>query len=579
MGRVLDSSTHHLLVSGGLQNTNVIAARQDPRILMRLAETATRNEAADAVALQRMLRGQVGSQDISGGVPRQAIDWSVSLGTGNVAPNMYPAKYIFNLNSNPDCVNDYAVFALNVAGVTGGQANLVGINQLYSGTAPTGLCGTTPNVNWAYNGSALAGGRVLTSPQISPDGTKIAYVESTAGASIFHVLTWKAGEGTSATTAAAPTAMGSCTATSSCLISLAYSPGSTTTLASPWVDYASDKVYVGSDNGKVYRLSCAFFCALNTAPTVDWTFTLPVAGTGGAAALPNGPVFDSTTQLIIVGDQLGELWVIDDSGVSPVLHAGPIMIGGGGCTTTNPPGRTGTPAPCTANGGSFGIPDTPLVDVTSARIYAFTGNDGTAGASAAVVQLTENLTGAIRVHIGRGSVANTTTNVDIHDGAFDDAYFGNTPSTGHLFMCGTSAANTRPFHYWIGFTSYPAMNNAVSGSLQRVATTHIPCTPYSEIFNPNINLGGVVGHHDLLASGLTAGGVNGLIVTNDISLGNVTSNLNAVNYPGGISGIISDNTSTAAQASSLYFSTLTNSTVGSCPNRRCAVKLTQATLQ
>src|SRR5262249_23764580 len=161
----------------------------------------------------------------------------------------------------------------------------------------------------------------------------------------------------------------------------------------------------------------------------------------------------------------------------------------------------------------------------SARIYAFTGNDGTAGASAAVVQLTENLTGAIRVHIGRGSVANTTTNVDIHDGAFDDAYFGNTPNTGHLFMCGTSAANTRPFHYWIGFTSYPAMNNAVSGSLQRVATTHIPCTPYSEIFNPNINLGGVVGHHDLLASGLTAGGVNGLIVTNDISLGNVTSNL------------------------------------------------------
>jgi len=234
-------------------------------------------------------------QDIGGGVPRQAIDWSVSLGTGNVAPNMYPAKFIFNLNSNPDCANDYAVFGLNVAGVTGGQANLVGINQLYSGTAPTGLCGTTPHVNWAYNGTAAAGGRVLTSPQISPNGDKIAYVESTAGASIFHVLTWKAGEGTSATAAASPTAMGTCTASTSCLVSVAYSVGSTTTLASPWVDYASDKAYVASDNGNIYRLSCAFTCALNTAPTVDWTFALPVAGTGGASALPNGPVTDRST--------------------------------------------------------------------------------------------------------------------------------------------------------------------------------------------------------------------------------------------------------------------------------------------
>ena len=178
-----------------------------------------------------------------------------------------------------------------------------------------------------------------------------------------------------------------------------------------------------------------------------------------------------------------------------------------------------------------------------------------------------------------GSVANNTTNVNLHDGAFDDAYFGNTPNTGHLFMCGTAGNNTRPFHYWIGFTNYPVMNNAVTGSLLRRNVTGIPCTPYSEIFNPNLNLGGVAGHHDLLVSGLTAGGVSGLLVSNDISLGNITSNLRAVNYPGGVSGIISDNTSTAAQASSFYFSTLTNSTVGTCANTRCAVKLTQGTLQ
>jgi hypothetical protein len=62
------------------------------------------------------------------------IDWSIPLGTGVVAPNMFPAKYGFDVNATPNCANDFVVFALNVAGTTGGQANLVGLNQLYRGT-------------------------------------------------------------------------------------------------------------------------------------------------------------------------------------------------------------------------------------------------------------------------------------------------------------------------------------------------------------------------------------------------------------------------------------------------------------
>ena len=75
------------------------------------------------------------------------------MGTGNVSLSKFPAKFTFNINSAPSCTADFAVFALNVAGVTGGQANVVGINKLYSGTGPNGLCGTTPAVTWAYNGS------------------------------------------------------------------------------------------------------------------------------------------------------------------------------------------------------------------------------------------------------------------------------------------------------------------------------------------------------------------------------------------------------------------------------------------
>src|SRR5208282_2142661 len=153
------------------------------------------------------------------------------------------------------CANDYVVFGLNVAGVTGGQANLVGVKNLYSGTG--GLCGANPTVNWAYNGST-AGGSVLTSPVLSLDGTKIAYVESTANSSIFHILTWKAGEGTSATASKAPTLPASCAAGTSCLKSFTYSSTASNTLASPWVDYQTDKGFVASDDGKIYRISCVF---------------------------------------------------------------------------------------------------------------------------------------------------------------------------------------------------------------------------------------------------------------------------------------------------------------------------------
>ena len=108
------------------------------------------------------------------------------MGTGIVAPNMFPAKYSFDINATPSCANDYVVFGLNVAGATPGQANLVGVNNLYSGDRQT-LRRGNPTVNWAYNGST-AGGAVLTSPVVSLDGTKVAYVESAAAATVFHVL-------------------------------------------------------------------------------------------------------------------------------------------------------------------------------------------------------------------------------------------------------------------------------------------------------------------------------------------------------------------------------------------------------
>jgi hypothetical protein len=224
-----------LLVSGGLSPANLEAAKTEPRILFHLAERNFHREASSS--------GQGGGygpeNDLSPGLgdrplvirkkPPLKRDWSVSLGAGSVAPNMFPAKYSFDINATPDCLNDYALFALNVAGVTNGQANIVGINQLYSGTG--GICGANPNVNWAYNGST-GGGKILTSPVLSLDGAKVAYVESAAASAIFHVLTLGPSGGT-VTNATAPTANGGCLNTTSCLKSVTLSSTSTATLASP----------------------------------------------------------------------------------------------------------------------------------------------------------------------------------------------------------------------------------------------------------------------------------------------------------------------------------------------------------
>src|SRR4051812_11236624 len=460
VGRVQDWSYSHIVYSGGTTNADFqAAAKSEPRILFHLAEHNLDGNAVPVKA--RLPLGGVdgGNQD----PPKDAhIDWSVTLGTGVVAQNMYPAKFNFDINGTPDCTRDYVVYGLNVAGANNGQANLLGINRLYSGTGAS-FCGTTtPNVNWAYNGTTVAGGAVLTSPVISLAGTKIAYVESTATQAIFHILTWKAGEGTSATKAKNPTANGSCNATSSCLKSLTLSATAGDTFSSPWVDYATDKAFVATDNGRVYRISCVFNCALNTNPVIDWTFVLPVAGTGGTTPRPNGPVYNSPYGYLFVADQLGEVWTIKAKTGTPSLLAGPVMVGGGGCTITNPPGRTGTPAPCTPVGAAFGILDSVLLDASgrSLKIYAFSGNDGSVGQSAVVAQMNQNLTGMIRVHVGKGGI-------NLHTGAFDHKYWSNTPTTGKLFMCGTGAADTTPYHYWIGFTAYPKINSTPTGSLQR----------------------------------------------------------------------------------------------------------------
>ena len=139
----MDWTYHHVSVSGPLSTENIDRARSEPRILFRLAERnlprvgaiGRSGSAGTAAARHFRLRPKKNGMK---------IDWSIPLGTGIVAPNMFPAKYSFDINAAPNCANDYVVFGLNVAGATPGQANLVGVNNLYSGSTPR-LCAREPH--------------------------------------------------------------------------------------------------------------------------------------------------------------------------------------------------------------------------------------------------------------------------------------------------------------------------------------------------------------------------------------------------------------------------------------------------
>jgi hypothetical protein len=451
-------------------------------------------------------------------------DWSVSLGTGRVPAGMSPAKYTFD-PTTAKCT-DWAVFGLNVAGTTGGQGNMVAYKNLYSGTS--GLCGSSgPTTQFSYNITTVTNGRVLTSPVISLDGKKIAFVESGNTATVFHVLTWKsgAGNGTSSTNSAFPGVGNSAT-----MVSITLTSTATDTRSSPWIDYIGDIAYVGANTGRVYKITGVF----NGTPTLagaPWPVLLR------NAANLTAPVQDNVTHNIFVGDQLGTLYSVNSS-------TGTVASAQIGLTTgTNP-----------------AIRDAPIVDSQNGGVFVQSANDGT---SAVIVQLkTTNLAQLQKVRLGRGSSTGTTVNM--YNGAFNNAYY-TLPSSGTMFVCGTGAADTTPWGYTLGFTGTTLKSTPISQT-QLVNSTASRCSEITEFFNPNIS-----GGTDYFFLGLTTGCIPasgaGCVMSRP-SPGSVLT----VSETGGTSAIIVDNYSTAGQASSIYFTNL-----GGNPAQ--AVKLTQNGLQ
>jgi hypothetical protein len=557
MGLVDDWSHHHLVFSDAGSFTEAIAHG-------RYAEwNRTVND--PRYALQQMKRDRhpfppVHDRPKEAAAPHR--DWAFSLGTGTVAENMYPAKFGFYIDATPDCTNDYVAYGLNVAGATGGQANMVALNNLYSGAGTpfcTGHAG--PTAYWAYNVSFTAAGRVTTSPTLSLDGSKIIFAESGGATGPYlHVLVWNSADGGTPTASKAPAhvlaagqGVSSCTAGSSCLVSILLNATTATiTNSSPFYDYANDIAYIGDDNGTLYKVTGV----LNGTPAV----TKLTVATGTELT---GPVYDGASGFVFVGSTNGALYAVTASTFSSL--AGTLQIGDTTCT----------------GGMNNKLVDAPTVDSTNGWVYEYiTANPtpvtGIEQASTAGPFTTTNF-----VETGEGdSGCNSGTSFPTHAPAFDNNYFNGTVTSGHIWVCGRAPAGVSAAELWeiptTGAKGSISGVTAVANATQINEVNHAQCSPLTEVFNNSTDFlymgEGLAGNFGRLYGYTIGGGATATAITGS-----------PITYPtatGGTSAIVIDNVSADVQASSIYFTTqATSVTVCGAVAAFCAIKLTQSALQ
>ena len=527
-------------------------------------------------------------------------DWAQSLGTigttgvplaGTTWYPVYPAKFSFDTTAAPDCTKDFVVFPTNLAGVKTGQASIIAYNKLYSGApAASSFCGTAnPAVYWSYNTNLNAAGgttagTIATSPILSADGSKVAFIENNGGAgAILHILKWNAGDGGAINAAVNPATSSSwtsCPATGACMISITFGNANVDSASSPFYDYARDALYAGDDKGIVHKFVNVF--GLTGATPSESASGWPI--TASAGNVITSPVLDGTS---------GNIFVADSTGVLRYLRE--TFSSAGTCSTGSPP--------ClgfgTAAGSNHVITDAPLVDPVTEKVFVFMSNfDNT---NAGVLQSDTTLSTSVSATLGNKGLGH-----HLHVGAFDNGYLTGNGSAGRLYMCGSNGTTPSiPTIQRIGFTNSgrtPAspfanpvgtMNPAVDtalGSTLAVASGPAECAPLTEFFNTN-----AAANQDQVFFGVQALGT----AANCLASGGCVMSINVTGIPttlafhssiaeaGGPSGIIVDNsanTTTFAQGSSLYFSnqgpaSATAPCTGVTAGQGCAVKVTQSALQ
>lgn len=552
-GYPTDWSSQRLVLAGATAPAALAAGKKDPRHVYNMVRRMA--------AIENEKRHHDHRHDEH---HRMKIDWAVSLGNGYVPQSQYPAKYSFQINTE-DCNNDYTLFALYLASGSGTQANIVGINNLYTGATPA-CNGGQPWVAFAYN-TATNGGQIQTSPMLSANGAKVAFVESTSTGSYFHVLGLPnpipappAQTGTvlapqvPATNCASPTGPG-------CMTTLQISSGPNT-YSSPWVDYNNDSAYIGTDSGTLVKIFPVFGGGTPQAVnSTNWPFLV------SSGKVLSSPVVDDAVGRIFLGDLSGNFYGVD----------------------LNAPTAANLATEALGNGASQGgIVDSPLIISDPSptpiidQVFAFTGCSTVLGLAAAVAQLPANFASgaAYQAMSLGGSTGNACPGSNAHMGSVDNTFWTKGFATGHLIACGFQSCGTGsgacPKMY-----DFPFLNNQITtASVSKKIDNNKgeECSPLAEFFD---------GTNDRIFFGSgssTSGEIQSFIVGNGTAI--TFSTVTAPSALGGTSGIVMDN-QLSNGGTNIYFSTLargdvnntTCGTVAGGANAYCAVKLTQAGLQ
>jgi hypothetical protein len=454
---------------------------------------------------------------------------------------------------------------------------------LSGAAANTGLCATgslgTPTVMWAY---IATGSPINTSPVLSLDGTQVAFVEN-ASSAVLHTLRWVSGEGTvtapvapDTSTSTGSTWTGCISGSTSCMFNLTYTTHKNSN-SSPFPYYINPSslttpvnVYVGDDNGTLWKITDALY---GTPTLASYSATL---SSGNALT---GPVFDGSSGKVFVA-------LDDASGLYCETDTGSAFSSCGSITTQS----GSTP------GFVAGIADPPILDPSTEQLFVF-ANEFKAGSTAvgtcaattdcgAVIQFpiasfpTPYTAASIGTHGGNGTPWT-------HNGMFDNQYFTSNNGTGNLYVIDPN--DSTPSLKTIPVNSGTIQTTVTTGP--EVATSSEEVSPLQEIFNsPTDWLFVGVPAHCAQTGGSSTGCVMSFSLSTSGSGLAATFSATAAE-PGGTSGIVVDNVSSSAQASSLYFTTLTAPGAGLCgttapeqgsepssDNTTCAVKRTQSGL-
>ncbi|MGC2332397.1 MAG: hypothetical protein WA581_13160 [Candidatus Acidiferrales bacterium] len=453
----------------------------------------------------------------------------------------------------------------NTGTIAGGTGTLATLQV----TAVNAGAVTAFTITYRGTGYAVKAGVATTATSGTGKNLEISITTiSVSSAAHFHVLAWNAGDGqntgnlqsvfspkTISTFSATNPAVGSGTATD---LALGSSASGTDTLSSPFVDYTSDKAYVGNDIGVLYRIKDVFCTSGNPdcsggtqpAPSLDTTW-----GSEGAVTVCSGkltaPVLDFVTLNVFVGCSDGKLYGFNSSG-APLA----------------------TPSVTLGNGSALGgIVDPPIVDGLDGFVYAVSGSNGT---NAVLVQASTTLGTHTTVTVGAANIFN------LHEPAFSNAYYTSPTAAGALiYVAAYNSAGNEIELYAYCFNGSSALGNCPGVTPAGPETAILNTAPGSQLeYAPLTEFYNATTANDWLFVGVLQNR-NPNIGLFNINSFPASATLAASTQEGsGASGMVVDNDSSSGQASSIYFGVLdTTAACGAGGTGGCAVKLTQATFQ